>query len=184
MIKEFSKKFDREGDNEIAFVSNVSERITASGWDRTKISMLDIPIGVPFITDVVDCVTEYSQVSLDQVRNHALTYVRTPKRVAQNSYHMYNALMASITPELHKRILVDIEKARINGVGNGTMLFKLIMSECTIDTPATVLRLRGNMFELDRYMVQLVVLLFKGYIANPWSRKDSSTSHPQWMRSW
>ena len=63
--------------------------------------------------------------------------------------------MASITPELHKRILVDINQAKINGFGNGTMLFKLIMSECTIDTPSIILRLRWDMFELDGYMVQM-----------------------------
>ena len=72
--------------------------------------MLDIQIGVPFITDIVDCVTEYGRVSLEQVRNHDLTYVGTPTRVAQNLYHIYEALMASMTPELHKRILVDIKK--------------------------------------------------------------------------
>ena len=193
----FQEKFDGDEDNELAFVANVVERINSSGWDQTNASMFEIPIGAPYVTDVIDCIAEYGRVTLADIRAHALTYVNTQTRVAQNAYHMYEAIMASITPELHKRILVDIDDAKITGTGNGPLLFKLIMSECTIDTPATIMRLRGNIFHLDSYMTQaqgdiekfnkyvkgtlmalkargqqvnntdLMIQLFKGYEANP-----------------
>ena len=126
----------------MTFVSNVLERVTSAGWDRRIISMIKIPIGSLFITDVVDCISEYGRVTMTNFCNHTLNYVGTPTRVAQNLYHMYNALMSSIAPELHKRILVDIDQAKINNVRNVTMFFKLILSECTINTLAIIIRLR------------------------------------------
>ena len=48
--------------------------------------------------------------------------------------------------------MVDNDQARINGTGNGPLLFKLIMSECSIDTPATVMRLREKFLNLDANM--------------------------------
>lgn len=146
VTKEFTEKFGGEADNEMTFVSNVSERVTSTDWDRTTISMIDIPIGVPFITEVIECIMEYGRVTMANIRNHALNYVGTPMRVSQNLYHMYEALMASITLELHKRILVDLDQAKINNVGNRTMLFKLILSECTINTPAIIIRIGGGRF--------------------------------------
>ena len=73
-------------------------------------------------------------------------------RVAQNAYHMYKALMCSITKELRQKIMVDIDQARVMGCGNGQLLFKLIMSECSIDTPETIMRLREKFLTLDAYM--------------------------------
>ena len=75
-----------------------------------------------------------------------MTYVDTPTRIVQNSYHIYETIMASITPELHKRILVNIDDAKINGTRNGSMLFKLIIFKCTIDSSPTIIRLQGNIF--------------------------------------
>ena len=105
--------------------------------------------------------------------------------------------MVSITKELCQRIMVDIDSARVNGVGNGPMLFKLIVSECSIDTPATMMRLREKFLTLDHYMAtvqgdvdkfrkyvkifiialrargqtylegDMIVALFKGYSTNP-----------------
>ena len=50
VTKEFTEKFGGEADNEMTFVSNVSERVTSACWDRTTICMIDIPISVPFTT--------------------------------------------------------------------------------------------------------------------------------------
>ena len=151
----FLEKFDGDKDNKLSFVSNLVERIILALWDQTNASMFNIPTGAPLVTDVVDCVAKYGRVTLADLRAHAITYVDTLTRIAQNAYHMYEAIMASITPELHKRILVDIDKAKINGTGNGPMFFKLIISKCTINTPAMIMQLRGNIFHLDSYMTQV-----------------------------
>ena len=86
-------------------------------------------------------VTEHRTVTMMQLRNNTVAYYNTVSRVVQNAYHMYNALIVSILKELRQHIMVVIDQARINGVGNRPMLFNLIMSECTLDTPATVMRL-------------------------------------------
>ena len=112
----FAEKFDGDADNEMMFVSNTIETVSAAGWDRTTIGMLEVPIGVPFVTDAVDCVSEYGRVMMNDIRNHAVNYVGTPTRVAQNSCHINKSLMVSITPDLHKRILADLDQAKVNGV--------------------------------------------------------------------
>jgi len=60
--------------------------------------------------------------------------------------------MIIISKEVRQRIMVDIDQARVNGVSNGPMLFKLILLECFIDISVTVMRLREKIFAIDRYM--------------------------------
>ena len=66
---------------------------------------------------------------------------------------MYKTLMVYISKEFRQQIMVDIDQEWISGIGNGPMIFKLIMLECTIDTPSTVIRLREKMLVLDTYMI-------------------------------
>lgn len=42
---------------------------------------------------------------------------------------------------------------KINGTGNGPLLFKLIMSECVIDTPSIIIQTREKLMNLATYMV-------------------------------
>jgi len=118
--------------------------------------------------------------------------------------------MCSISKELRQRIMVDIDQARVMGCGNGPLMFKMIMSEYSIDIPATIMRLREKFLTLDSYMstVQgdikkfnkyvknlnielrargqvvsegdMMVSLFKGYAANPWLRMVISTNPVRW----
>jgi len=43
--------------------------------------------------------THYGQVMLQQVRDHAATYINAQMRVAQNNLLLYTCLAVSITPE-------------------------------------------------------------------------------------
>lgn len=58
-------------------------------------------------------------------------------------------------PKVHKQLIVELNQAKIMGVGNGPLLFKLIMQEFIIDTPATVIKLRRDLMHLDLYMVKV-----------------------------
>ena len=196
----FADVFDGEPENMLFFVFNRRERAIAAGWDQTVISMLTIPVITLGLVGpkLVNLVLEHGSVTLNNLMNQALNYTNTANRVAQNTYHMYKALMLSITKELRQRIImIDNDSARVNGVGNGPMLFKIIVTECSIDTPATIMRLREKFLTLDHYMATLqgdvdkfnkyvkslvialrargktysegdmMVALFKGYSANP-----------------
>ena len=112
-------------------------------------------IDAPFIIDAINCVADYTRVTLADMRKYTMLYVNTPTRIAKNSYHMYEVIMISITPERHKGSCWTIDDAKINGTGNGPILFKLIMSECTINTPATIMRLQGGICHIDGYMTQV-----------------------------
>ena len=76
--------------------------------------MFDISNGALFVTDMINYIAEYDSVTLANIKARALKYVNTPRRIAQNSCHMYEAIMASIAPDIHKNILVDIDNTKIN----------------------------------------------------------------------
>ena len=48
--------------------------------------------------------------------------------------------------------MVDLPLCKINGTGNGPLLSKLIMLECVIDTPTTIIRMREKLMNLATYM--------------------------------
>ena len=117
---------------------------------------------------MVNLVLEYGSVTLQGLMTQALNCVSIVTRVSQNTYHMKEALMISITRELRQRIIIDIDKARVNDIGNVSMMCKLIMLECLIDTPATMMRLRKKFLTLDHYMVTVQgnVDKFNQYVRN------------------
>ena len=149
----FPDEFNGEPSNVLAFVSNLGERVAATRWNLTTISMLNTTISVTGIVQAVDLATEHGTVNTMQLRNNIMAYINNVSQVSQNTYHMYKTLMVYISKEFRQQIMVDIDQAWINGIGNGPMIFKLIMLECTIDTPSTVIRLREKMLVLDTYMI-------------------------------
>ena len=152
ITKPFPTKFDGEPDNCLTFIEHVLERVIKAGWDRTVASILDIPIGTLTAPDLCNVVEEFARVTMEDVRAVAVTYANTQTRAAQNAYHMYETLAQSITAEMYQKIVIDLPLCKINGTGNGPLLFKLIMSECTIDTPSTIIRMREKLMHLDTYM--------------------------------
>ena len=77
------------------------ERISSVGWNMAHISILHIPVKPLTAPGVVNVVKEHGQVTISRIRALKTAYVCTPIQVAQNLYHMYEALMAFITQELY-----------------------------------------------------------------------------------
>lgn len=69
--------------------------------------------------------------------------------------HQRSAKLASLTREVHRQLAVDLHQAKIAGIGNIPLLFKLLMQEFTIDTPATTIKLRDDLMCLASYMVKV-----------------------------
>ena len=76
-------------------------------------------------------------------------------REAQNAFHMYEVIQASLTRKVHTQLAVDLHQAKIAGIGKGPLLFKLLMQEFTIDTPATTINLRDDLMHLSSCMVKV-----------------------------
>ena len=89
----FTTKFDGEPDNCLGFIEQLLERVTEAGWDQTTIPILQIPIGPPTAPSVVNLIEEHGRVTMVDIRSLALTYANTQTRAAQNSYHMFQALI-------------------------------------------------------------------------------------------
>ena len=81
-----------------------------------------------------------------------MTYASTQNCMAQNIYHIYKTLTQSITAEMYQKIVLDVPLCKISKIGNGPLLFKLIMSECMINTSSIIICIQEKLMYLDMYM--------------------------------
>ena len=95
---------------------------------------------------------EYALISIGQAQAHANSYSDTHTRATQNSYHMYEALLVSLTPEAYQRTMLLLPSTRSKSIGNSPLLLCVLSQKFTIDTCATLTRVRTNLSQIDTYM--------------------------------
>ena len=71
--------------------------------------------------------THYGQVSLENTRTHAATYVNTPTRDAQDNDMFYYFLSDSLTNEFHTTVLLYMEMYTVTNVPVASSLLKQII---------------------------------------------------------
>ena len=147
--------FDKELDSILTFTSQLQERLSTDGWDKTYIDILLILIGDMAMPTFINLLDEHGSAILEDVKQHQKGFARMHTREAQNAFHMYEVISASLTREVHTQIAVDLRQAKIAGIGNGPLLFKILMQEFMIDTPATTINLRDDLMHLASYMVKI-----------------------------
>ena len=87
-IAPLEEKFDREVDNLAVFLMSVRDRARRFNWHL----LITVPIDDGTTRNLL---THYGQVSLDNTRAHAITYVNTPTRDAQDNDMSYYFLADS-----------------------------------------------------------------------------------------
>ena len=78
--------FDCESHGLSHFLGKVAIRSQTNGWNASVFSIprdLALPLGESY-----DFLTQYGVVGLSHIRGHALTYVNTPSRAAQDSVQL------------------------------------------------------------------------------------------------
>jgi hypothetical protein len=140
--------FDCQPANLKVFLTDLKDRAMITGWQN----ILDIPAILLEPTVLTDLTTLYGQLSLEQVRAHALTYVTAQNRAAQNSMQLYQCLMASLSKEGKAKIMLRQKEYTVGAHPSGTSLLKVIISASCIDTNATTTYIRGRLSSLDTYM--------------------------------
>jgi hypothetical protein len=86
-VEPLATKFDCQAENLKVFLNEVNNRTTITGW--YDILLVPPDVHLEDIMAVIDLTTSYGQLSLEQVRAHAATYVHREVRAAQDSMQLY-----------------------------------------------------------------------------------------------
>jgi hypothetical protein len=104
----------------------------------------------------INIITDYGQVTLDQVIAWETTFIANNDQNSQDSKILHDLLMASLTTTGLVRIQIWHAQYTITVGGVkydcGLSLFKVIVHKSYLDSNATVLTLRLNLLNLDKYI--------------------------------
>lgn len=145
------ERFDCDPGRMRAFTEEFSIRASNFGWGPIFSIPVDLNAQEP-VPQTTNLITNYGDISLEHIQNHARTYIATPTRAAQDSYMAFNCLLASLSSTAIDRITIWRDQYTVNGIPSGPCLFKIIIRETYIDTNATVTHIRTQLSSLDQYL--------------------------------
>lgn len=144
-----SIKFDCKSDNLQLFLDQARDRSIVFDW----LNILSIPIQGN-VANSKDLIESYGEISYEEVRAHALTYMHEDAREAQDSFMMYHCLMNSLTDSAQKQVRTrgNVHPFIFGGKGSGPVLLKVIIMVSHVDTRATITSVRTKLSSLDHAM--------------------------------
>ena len=146
-IEPLDPVFDVEGGTLKLFLENVKQRAESFNWMST--------LTIPKNGQQLNLIADYGALSLQDVLDHAQSYIGQHLRNAQNSFQIYNCLISSLTDAGKARVVLESNKFTINEVPDGPLLLKVIIQLAHIDTRATVTVIRTRLSSLDVKISQL-----------------------------
>ena len=151
-IAPLDAKFDGEADNLAVFLARVRDGARRFNWHR----IITVPIDDSTSQNLL---THYGQVSLDNTRAHAATYVNTPTRYAKDNDMFYYFLADSLSNEFCTTVLLYANTYTVTNVLVASALLKQIIILTRVDNPASTMHIREMLIESKRKL-----LLLKGNI--------------------
>ena len=166
-ISPLEEKFDGEADNLAVFLASVRDRARRFNWQR----LITVPINDGTTRNLL---THYGQVSLENTRTHAASYVNTPTRDAQDNDMFYYFLSDSLTNEFRTTVLLYADMYTVTNVPVASSLLKQIIVLTRIDNPASTMHIRETLIESRSKLMSM-----KGNITefNQWVRKQTGRLH-------
>ena len=166
-IAPLEEKFDGEADNLAVFLASVRDRARRFNWHRLITVLIDDGT-------TRNLLTHYGQVSLENTRVHATTYVNTPTRDAQDNDMFYYFLADSLTNDFRTTVLLYADVYTVTNVPVASSLLKQIIILTRVDNPASTMHIREMLIESKRKL-----LVLKGNITefNQWVRKQMGRLH-------
>jgi hypothetical protein len=145
------------------FLANLEDRASRSGW--ANIFMIPEDADDPD-NNLVDIIHNYGQLTLQQVRDHASTYIDQHNRQAQNNAQLYHCLMNSLTKEAKAKVMIWRRDYTVLNELSGACLLKIIIRESHVDTRSTVLHIREKLSSLDSYIksIDYDIVKFNTYV--------------------
>ena len=168
-ISPLEEKFDGEADNLAIVLAIVRDRARRFNWHR----LITMPIDDGMTRNLL---THYRQVSLDNARAHAATYVNAPTRDAQDNDMFHYFLLDSLINKFHTTILLYADVYTVNNVPVASSLLKQIIILTRVDNPASPMQIREMLIESKQKL-----LILKGNITefNQWVCKQMGQLHAQ-----
>ena len=142
-IAPLEAKFDGEADNLAVFLASMHDRAQRFNWHR----LITVPIDDGTTRNLL---THYGQVSLDNTRAHATTYVNTLTRDAQDNNMFYYFLSDSLTNEFHTTVLLYANVYTVTNVPGAASLLKQIIILTRVNNPASTMHIREMLIESNR----------------------------------
>lgn len=141
--------FDGSSENLPLFLAQLRDRAVVYDW----LPLLLIPKN-GLEEDTKDLIESYGELTYKDVKDHAMTYINTETRSAQDSMMLYLCIMATLTEAGQKKIRNrGLTNPFVYGdKGVGTLLLKVVIMVSHIDTRATVTQVRTKLSSLDRMM--------------------------------
>ena len=147
--------FTCEADRLFQFLSEVQDRAIEMGWMDGILDIVTSDEGAD-PEEVENLIYNYGTVTLEQVIESERRYIALEERKAQDTYMLYQSLMASLSSDAKKKVLIWSEQYQIdiedNKYYSGVALLKIIIRESHLDTNATTNQIRMKLSSLDTYI--------------------------------
>lgn len=144
--------FDCNAEDLYSFLKALKDRSREFGWDERGVGILSIPNDPIDPNEFKSLITQHGEISMENIKEFEESYITGQNRAAQDSAQLYRCLMASISKEGKRKILVWETKYTVHGLGSGNLLLKTIIRESHLDTNATSSSIRTKLTELDKYL--------------------------------
>jgi hypothetical protein len=139
--------FDCEANNLSHLLGKIGIRSHANGWGA---SIFAIPMDpAPSLGDACSFLDQHGAVTLAQVRAHALTYVATNARAAQDSVQLGIAVVRSVSVAGFNRLNIRRDECTIGGHVAGVVLLNALIGVSHVDTNATTSFIRSELCSLE-----------------------------------
>ena len=93
--------------------------------------------------------THYGQVTLQQVKDHATTYINTQTRAAQNNLLLYTCLAASIALETKAKAMIFQQDYHEGQTPISATYLKILIWEANVDTRSTIMHIQAKLSALN-----------------------------------
>ena len=149
------------------FLASVRDRARRYDWHR----LITVPIDDGTTRNIL---THCGQVSLENTRTHAMTYVNMPTRDAQDNDLFYYFLADSLTNDFRTTVLLYADMYSVTNVPVASSLLKQIIILMRVDNPASTMHIWEMLIESKSKL-----LVLKGNITefNQWVRKQMGRLH-------
>jgi hypothetical protein len=140
-IKGIEPKFDLKENSLQVFLAKVKEQARIFNWA----AVIDIPDTAGTVRNLI---TNYGQLTIDNCKTHAMTYIAAQNRRAQDSMMMFQCLSSSLTEEANVMMLSNPEAYTVNSTPSGPCFLKALIGKASIDSNAKVFLLRETLANL------------------------------------
>ncbi len=120
------------------FLTTLTEQTMLYGWEN----VLDVPIDVAVPARLTcSLLTHYGQIMLQQIWDHAATYLNTQTQAAQNNLLLYTCLTASITLETKAKAMIFHQDYHEGQIPIRAAYLKILIWEANVNTRSMVMHI-------------------------------------------